>query len=291
MLPARSADNAGMSAGCHPYEQVPLALISGVGRSGTTAIRESLGLHPDVHSTERENNIIYDVLDAALRNCTMPSRRYAMRVSDDAYDAAFRRLLLSLLWPSARTPSPARLLAFSALTVDRAEYLVRLFPGVRIIYIVRNGIEVIASRMRHHGFRHEPFGSHAAEWSRCVDIARWGEGREDFLLLRHEEVIAPGGPEGQTARICDFLGIPFSDACAKNLGRTTYHPTPELKPGGAAAPLTTRSERWRDWSPDELEQFDAICSDAMRFFGYERPWENGAAAGVQPPRLADAARA
>ena len=50
----------------HPYESVPLIVISGVGRSGTTALRESLGLHPDVHSTGRENNIIYDVADTAL---------------------------------------------------------------------------------------------------------------------------------------------------------------------------------------------------------------------------------
>jgi hypothetical protein len=258
----------------HGYSSVPLVLISGVGRSGTTALRESLGLHPDVHSTERENNIIYDLLDVAHRNCTAQSRRYAMRVSDADYDAAFSRLVLSLLWPTPREPAPSRLLAFSDLTPDRAGYLVRLFPGVRIVYVVRNGIEVVASRMRYDGFKHQPFDAHAGVWSRAMQMAQWGEQRDDFLLVRHENLIADTGPEDETARICRFLALPYAEACARNLREKEYHPTPERK---AAAPalLARRSQRWRDWSPDELDVFDATCSEAMDYFGYERPWRPG----------------
>lgn len=260
-----------------PYSGVPLVLISGVGRSGTTALRESLGLHPDVHSTERENNIIYDLLDVAHRNCTAQSRRYAMRVSDIDYDAAFRRLVRSLLWPAARTPAPQRLLAFSDLTPDRADYLVRLFRGVRIVYVVRNGIEVVASRMRYEGFRHQPFDTHAVVWSRAMEMARWGEGREDFLVVRHENLIAGAGPEDETARICSFLGLSYAAACANNLRQKEYHPTPELKARAHVAPLADRSRRWRDWSPKELEVFDATCAEAMDYFGYERPWRSSEA--------------
>ncbi len=256
----------------HPYANVPLVLISGVGRSGTTALRESIGLHPEIHSSERENNIIYDVLDTALRNCTVQSRRYAMRVTDDEYDGAFRRLLLSLLWPAPRACATSRLLAFSDLTPERADYLVRLFPGVRIIYVVRNGIEVIASRMRYDGFRHQPFDTHAAVWSLAQHMARWGQDRADFQLIRHENVIAEGGPERETGRICDFLEIPFAPGCAENLRRRNYHPTPELKPGAGSAPLASRAQRWRDWSEEQLGIFESKCADAMSYFGYERPW-------------------
>ncbi len=258
----------------HPYAQVPLTLISGVGRSGTTAVRESLGLHPDLHSTERENNIIYDVLDAAHRNCTAPSRRFSMRVDDAAYDAAFRELLLTILWPRPRDLLPARLLAFSDITPDRADYLIRLFPGAKILYVVRNGIEVVSSRMRHHGFNQQPFETSAVIWSQAMDIARWGEARADFFLVRHEHLIAPGGPQRATAAICDFLGIPFHDACARNLQTRNYHPTPEIVTHIAAAPpsLHTRAQRWKDWLPEQVNFFAHRCSAAMEYFGYDRPW-------------------
>lgn len=62
----------------HPYDVLPLLLISGVGRSGTSALRFSLGVHRDVQYTGTENNIIHDVMTVALRNCTMASRKTAM---------------------------------------------------------------------------------------------------------------------------------------------------------------------------------------------------------------------
>lgn len=266
-------DPAGMAM--HPYSGVPLILISGVGRSGTTALRESLGLHPGIHSTERENNIIYDMLDAAKRNCTSPSRRYAMRVTDGAYDAAFRGLLLSLLWPAARAKRPAALLAFSDLTPSRADYLVRLFPGVRIVYGVRNGIEVVASRLRFHGFAGMSFEANGSVWSGAMRMASWGEGRRDFRVVRHERLIDPEGLSEEVRELFEFLGLSEHAACEENLRTKTYHPTPDYD-GGATSALNERAERWRDWSEEELGVFTEVCGPAMEYFGYPMPWRDGA---------------
>lgn len=256
----------------HPYVNVPLTLLSGVGRSGTTALRESLGKHPDVHSTERENNIICDLMDTAWRNRTLPARRYGMRVDDATYDRLFRDLTLSLLWPRARSKTPSRLLAFSNITPHAGEYLAGLFPGLKIVYIVRNGIEVIASRMRFESFRSRPVDDHSIAWSQSATLAKWGAARSDFLLVRHERLIAEGGPAAEVERILGFLSLP---PCAANLSGTTYHPTPEkLTEATAPKPLSTRSERWKDWSLDQLTIFDRIAGHAMEYFGYERPWRS-----------------
>ncbi len=256
----------------HPYSNTPLVLITGVGRSGTTAVRESLGQHPDLHYTGRENNIIFDVLDTALRNCTMPSRRFAMRVDEETYDAAFRQLLLKLLWPGPRPEGCRRLLAYSGLRPELAEYLGRVFPGVRIIQVVRNGIEVVASRMRYAGFAQQPFEHQAAVWNETMHLARWGNDHDDFLLVRHEQLIATDGPQTEMARICQFLGLPEVSICAENLQQRDYHPTSDDESVTQMAPRGDRAERWRTWTAEQRAIFDMTCGTAMDYFGYQRPW-------------------
>lgn len=278
------------TAPLHPYTNIPLTLLTGVGRSGTTALRESLGRHPDLHSTERENNILYDLLGVAQRNAASPSRRYAMRVDDRGFALAFQQLVLSLLWPSVREHPPARLFAFSNLTPELAAYLTSVFPASRIMLIVRNGIEVVASRMRFESFRHLPFESHAAVWQCTAELARWGEGRPDFLLLRHERFIAPGGASGELSRISEFLGLPDHPACAETLAGTTYHPTSDpaatLATPASGDSIHLRRERWRLWSSAQVQTFTQTCAGAMRYFGYELPWNSSEELKTQQPRSA-----
>ncbi len=267
------------AAPTHPYDGLPMVVISGVGRSGTTALRKSLGLHPRLHSTGHENNIVYDVLALARLNCTAPSRRFAMLVDDPTYDAHFRALLLGLLWPRPRTDPgrPDALLALSDLTPDRADYLVRLVPGVRIVYLVRNGIEVIASRLRYDGFRHFTFEQNCDTWSGAHDMARWGEPCGNFHLLRHERLLPPHGPERTLNELLSFLGLDPNPTVLAHLRDTAYHPTSEAKPTQTPAEiLASRAERWADWSDLQRGYFERSCSATMEHFGYPVPWHAGA---------------
>ena len=266
----------------HPYSDIPLLLLCGVGRSGTMALREALGRHPLVHSTESENNILYDVLDAAGRNCVAESRRFAMRVDDTTYDALFRNLLLHLLWPRPRPETPQQLLAFSALSPDRALYLRRLFAGARVVYLVRNGIEVVSSRMRHHGFADQPFTQHCDFWAEAADMARWGETRGDFRLIRHEDLLAADSVERVLDELWSWAGLPAEQACIDHILNVTHHPTGGETPAATPADnLRDRPDRWRQWSAVRRRQFAERCRDAMHHFGYPIPWE-------QSPVLTDA---
>lgn len=284
----------------HPYDNVPLTILSGVGRSGTTIVREALSRHPDLDSTNLENNILNELLNVAGRNCMLPDRIHAMRVDEKTYDAHFRALMLRLLWPRPRldTRGPARLLAYTNLTPTSAAYLVRLFPRVRIIYIVRNGIEVVSSRVRFEPFRHRDVASHSETWRLAYDMARWGEGRREFLVVRHEWLVDADGPERMMGTILPFLGLGAHAPCVDAFREELVHPTGDARaaqgqdrssnieakggpenrgtdakslrlPGEA---LRTRADRWRDWSKEEREAFESRCGEAMRYFGYEVPW-------------------
>ena len=262
----------------HPYEGLPLVLITGIGRSGTTALRHSLGAHPDVHNTGKENNIMYDVLAAALHNCTYPSRRVGMMVGQKIYDRQFQLLLLNLLWPAPRTGKdrPKMMLACSDLTPERADYLCRIFPGTRIVYIVRNGVEVVASRMVFHGFMDKPFEWQCEVWSQTQALAEWGADRDDFTLVRHEELLSPVSAERTYRRIFERLGLPFHQGSLDMLLERHFHPTsfPGEKDEDADS-LRKRGDRAQLWTGEQRDAFVRICKGAMDYFRYDIPWLTG----------------
>jgi hypothetical protein len=233
----------------HVYDEIPLVVLSGVGRSGTFALRDALGRHPQVHSTGSENNILYDLLSTAQRNCTIEARRIAMQVDQPTYDRLFHDLILC-----------------------------RLFPGqagaarVRIVYLVRNGIEVVSSRLRFGNFVDLPFRQHCEVWARSVEMAEWGRDRDDFMLLRHERLLEDRTLADSLEAFWTFAGLPAEAKIFERLLNVCYHPTSE---DGASSPgetLRERADRWRDWTDEQRLTFADVCGEAMRYWGYEMPW-------------------
>lgn len=271
----------------HPFEGIRLAVTTGIGRSGTTALRNAIETHPAIAGTGRENNVVHDVLEAARFNCSSPSRAYAMRTTAAEYDGAFRRLVLELLWPESaaqrsKKPSPALLHCFTALTVERLGYLRRLFPGVRVVHIVRNGIEVVASRIRFEGFRHHSFEGQCRVWAGNAELWRESGASEDALVVRHEELRAE--PAATMGRVFGFLGLVTHAGATDLLTGKVFHPTPDEPAEAELTSLEQRATRWTGWTEEERATFSEICGGAMREMGYEIPWESGSAPVVARAR-------
>ena len=72
--------------------------LIGVGRSGTNAVRHSLGLQPSIYYNGHENNVVPDLLETALINCTQPDREVGMTIPQADYDRIFERVVNDLLW-------------------------------------------------------------------------------------------------------------------------------------------------------------------------------------------------
>jgi hypothetical protein len=269
----KSAIKKHLRISVHPYESVPVILVSGIGRSGTTALRHAFSAHPEVDSTGCENNIIYDVVEAARHNCSYWSRKGTMRVVQPAYDRQFKLLLLNLLWPGPRrgTARPNILVATSDMSADRADFFCQVFPGCRIPYIVRNGIEVLSSRMEHENFKDVAFEEHCHTWVRSYDMARWGVNREEFVVVRHEALV--DNPDKTVAEALSSCGLSSHADCVNAVAETRFHPTAAAgESAEAGGDLKQRHQRWEGWSDSQRATFEEICGEAMDYFGYPMPW-------------------
>jgi Sulfotransferase family len=85
-----------------------------------------------------------------------------------------------------------------------------------------------------------------------------------YLLIRFEELVAE--PRSTVERLCDFLGIDFSEEMLEQVVHNSSY-----LPRGATAGIDRRAvDRWRaHLSPAAERWFARLCGRAMATFGYE----------------------
>ena len=253
---------------------LPFILISGQARSGTTILTRALAAHPAVLSNGLESTWLRDVLELLEANLDDESRMRQCLVDPDQFAATFRAAAFQILFPRKIWPAqvPQAVSTFSSLKQDVFPRLRDLLPQVKLLNIVRNGIEVVSSRMRHRAIGQLPFERHCQAWSRAVDVFEWADGKPFFKGVRHEQLLV-GRATGLFQEIQQWAGLEDSDEChqfvEQNLINTTSGPQESIR---RPAELTARAERWRDWTADQRIQFEQICGPAMNYFEYPIPW-------------------
>ena len=253
--------------------------LCGVGRSGTTILRRSLGLHSAMYYEGKENNLVQDILAVARDNCTLPSRKFAMNVDQKTYDDAFRQLIQQLVWPGPQGHEKPIWMAAINPVAEQMDYLCQVFPNARILVLVRNGIEVVASRMNHRSFGKLDFESHCQTWIRTRGIIHWGQrhpGR--FRIMRHEWFYDERALESALEHIFEWLEIPAESQVLRNFAQSLPHPTgrPVTTAGESVikshrAFFESKSRAWCEWTPGQRQTFHRICAPFMQELGYEMP--------------------
>ncbi|MCH2183055.1 MAG: sulfotransferase [Mariniblastus sp.] len=253
---------------------LPFILVSGQARSGTTILTRAMAHHPAVLSNGLESTWLRDLLELLHANLDDESRMRQCLVEPERFAAIFREAAFQILFPQEIWPDqvPQAVSTFSSLKQDVFPRLRDLLPRVKLLNIVRNGIEVVSSRMRHRAIGQLPFERHCRAWSRAVDVVQWAEGDPFFKLVRHEQLLAEQSP-GLFREIQQWAGLDASDDChqfvEQNLINTTSGPDDSIQ---RPAQLAGRAERWRDWTSEQQTVFQQICGPAMDYFGYPIPW-------------------
>lgn len=141
--------------------------------------------------------------------------------------------------------------------IRSAVFLNECFPGSRFIFLRRNPVANVLSRMVKFGGN---FESHCRDWAGAMN--EWARIRAElphYVELEQEEMLAH--PERIAKTVADYLGLPDKAAAiAGSLTEGTMERT------GAGVGKTERTQT--TWTPEQLKKFDEICGPAMRAFGY-----------------------
>ena len=169
-------------------------------------------------------------------------------------------------------------------TVDHAlnvGTLHEVFPEAKFVHLIRDGRDVASSAISWR--RAKRLAEEFSTWSEdpMTTAALWWEwhvrrAREEGLPLGddlyhevfYEDLVAD--PAGECAELCDFLGIPFSDAMLRfHEGREREDP--DLNAKRAWKPPTRGLRNWRTGMDREvLQRFEAVAGGLLDELDYER---------------------
>lgn len=152
--------------------------------------------------------------------------------------------------------------------VYRIPEIARAVPGARFIHLVRNGEDVVASlhplsnrnpriwrgRMRHLRGRGLTLEDCVARWNASVSITASHRGDAAHHIVRYERLVED--PPRVLRELCDFMGLPFSDAMLRRdeAARRVTLPFEEWKKG-AGQPIVRPPSRFAEVFSAEQQAF------------------------------------
>lgn len=229
-------------------------------RSGTTLLRLMVDHHPDV--------CVFGEFEYAVRwvdeNGPPPLQDFHQRLQmdrvfrahgveiDDSLD--FTGLVRSF-FDQAAAPSqkPIR----GCTVHSNFHQIPRFWPDARFVHLVRDPRDVARSCIGMGWVGNVYYGAHywrdpILRWKRLAPTLAPHQKHE----LHYEDLIRD--PVGELTKICDFLGVPYSESMLAYPNDTTY-----------ALPDPSLTEQWRrKLSDDEIMWVESICHPLMSEFGY-----------------------
>jgi hypothetical protein len=242
--------------------------IVGCGRSGTTALGELLGTHPDIKYLNEPRNFWRTDPRTDVWTGKTPEGRIDLYDVPDNLREELRKALFK------KPGKDQFLVEKTPVNSFRIDYLRALFPKARFVHLLRSGLDVARSIQKRVEVGGPWYGKEDTKWLQLTDYARrQGLGgladragdhprlrglvewrlavshvrerlRESDLELRYETLVER--PRDEVDRLLEWMGAErILDA----------------------SPLARRSEPITEIDPDA----DAIAGDLLRELGYPAP--------------------
>ena len=142
--------------------------------------------------------------------------------------------------------------------ISAAPFLLECFPDAKFVFLYRNGISNVLSRLAKFG---GDFNVHCADWAAAM--REWIRVRQllpHFLEIEQEVMLTD--PTSVAASIASYLDVPEKKKGISNsLGSGSRERT------GAGVGRTALSQT--GWSIEQIDRFQRICGPMMEAFSYK----------------------
>jgi|GEM_PF-1378280 len=265
--------------------------IVGCGRSGTSVLLQSLGAHRNILSLPGEAPFLTSIGGAACLfngpeseyyNASLKVKPSYLRTqlsqlgleTSGGQSLAIKHVIKKITSQKTWRFSSIRHWAAKTFPDEAvAEGLLSVYPNGKYLYIVRNGLEVVNSMMKFHGFKDNDFKDHCLTWSRAAKAFNYLSSSDSSFLIRHEHLVE--NPKQVFSELFNFLGLPYDRSCAAYAESTLVHPLdgPRQEAPNILDKLKSRSSPYHDWTSSQQEIFCTLCSDEMKALGYPIPYD------------------
>jgi hypothetical protein len=263
----------------------PPIFVGGAPRSGTTLLRVMLDSHPHI-ACGMEIRAIPDIAQLWAR-CeaaagSVLAENYG--VDADRLRAMFAELICTFLRPSLMASGKPRVAEKTPNNLWSFPLLRQLFPESPLIHVIRDGRDVVASRLSQDWKKGEsPVAQTprdaAYQASIWVDAMKMGrQMRSDptlaatYLEIRYEALVAE--PRGTLERLFAFLGEPWADSVLRyhEIDRQTQG-VEEWSAEQVTKPLYDSAVgRWRnEMTPAQIMAVETVAGADLRQLGYLKP--------------------
>ena len=278
-------------AGSLPAFTDRLVCVVGVGRSGTTVLKNALGAHPQLLAAQFEAPLERALASSYGRHLIGSAEfedyvRSTTVASWDNVRTSFRKLIVdSALGNDAGRDRLAEersggrdveaitgwVIKVGGLWRPAVTGFTNLFDGFTPVYVHRNGIDVVESR-RHFGtFADQAFEKSCRKWASGLKVLRALEEHCDVHLVAHQDLVTE--PEQTMGEVIKALSLAPSPASAQHLQQRSPNATQDSDDElSVAENFANREPAHLTWTDDEKRTFIDLCSPAMQTYGYELPF-------------------
>ena len=258
-------------------------IVSGIGRSGTSAVLSSFNTHKSIIEIPRigEAPFITAFLDFLIefedKSPAADYNRKNYRLSEESRREAISEFLMLMQCgipsDSVNDSENKYWITKTSLVQESFEKACELYGEIRCVYIMRNGIEVINSARKFVGFKDLSFKQQCKRWLQNLEECQYLQERPLCCTIKHDELVKE--PDQVYRSIFQALDIPHDDAPSKwiseNLFNSSFDSTSKLASTNNVFD-NRLSNAWSDWSDEEKDEFITLCDSTMCEYNFSRPY-------------------
>ena len=253
-------------------------VMGGAPRSGTTLLRRILDRHPRLCAGPETKLFVpagshlewlaagYDIPLPELGRMRRESRSQAAFI--DAFAARVSRASGKDRWVE-KTP----------MNIRNLDWIVRHFPAVSIVHVIRDGRDVVCSMRQHPDWRWvdghwekvlvpRSLETYAGRWVADTGIGIGWRGDSRYVEVRYEELVTDPGPT--LRRVCEAIGEEAEPAWLAEVQRPEPVTEGSDRPDDKGSISAASVGRWRaELSAAERGVVSRICGSRLRELGYE----------------------